>query len=117
MEHIAQIERPDLLIRALLKMGEQMFGQVPTTERLRTHRLRRAQRARSRCCMPYRMDIRHAVGVKAGVSAEKLADVLPYRESSRFKERGNGLRFSSASGSLGTILPVPAAASTPFVGT
>ena len=33
------------------------------------------------------MDIRHAVGVKVGVSAEKLADVVMYRESSRFNER------------------------------
>jgi len=33
------------------------------------------------------MDIRHAVGVKVGVAAEKLADVLNYRESLRFDER------------------------------
>jgi alkylhydroperoxidase family enzyme len=33
------------------------------------------------------MDIRHAVGVKAGVSAEKLDEVLMYRESARFSER------------------------------
>jgi alkylhydroperoxidase family enzyme len=33
------------------------------------------------------MDIRHAVGVKAGVSAEKLTDVLTYRESPHFNER------------------------------
>ncbi len=33
------------------------------------------------------MDIRHAVGVKVGVPAEKLADVLTYRESPRFSER------------------------------
>jgi alkylhydroperoxidase family enzyme len=33
------------------------------------------------------MDIRHAVGVKAGVPAEKLADVLAYQESARFRER------------------------------
>src|SRR5262249_23301075 len=33
------------------------------------------------------MDIRHAVGVKAGVPAETLADVLVHRESSRFSER------------------------------
>ena len=33
------------------------------------------------------MDIRHAVGVKAGVPAEKLSDVLTYRESSHFSER------------------------------
>jgi len=33
------------------------------------------------------MDIRHAVGVKAGVPAETLADVLQYRKSPRFSER------------------------------
>ena len=33
------------------------------------------------------MDIRHAVGVKVGVPAEKLADVLTYRGNPRFSER------------------------------
>jgi hypothetical protein len=33
------------------------------------------------------MDIRHAVGVKAGVPADKLADILTYRESPCFSER------------------------------
>jgi alkylhydroperoxidase family enzyme len=33
------------------------------------------------------MDIRHAVGVTRGVSPEKLADILTYRESPRFSER------------------------------
>jgi len=33
------------------------------------------------------MDIRHAVGVKVGVSAEKLTDLLTYRESLHFNER------------------------------
>jgi alkylhydroperoxidase family enzyme len=33
------------------------------------------------------MDIRRAVGVKAGVSAKKLTDVLTYRESTHFDER------------------------------
>jgi alkylhydroperoxidase family enzyme len=33
------------------------------------------------------MDIRHAVGVKAGIPPEKLADVLAYRASPRFSER------------------------------
>lgn len=33
------------------------------------------------------MDIRHAVGVRQGVPAEKLADVLTYRESPRYSER------------------------------
>jgi len=33
------------------------------------------------------MDIRHAVGVKVGVPAEKLADVLTYPRSPHFSER------------------------------
>jgi len=33
------------------------------------------------------MDIRHAVGVKLGVPAEKLADLATYRTSDRFSER------------------------------
>jgi alkylhydroperoxidase family enzyme len=33
------------------------------------------------------MDIRHAVGVKVGVPAEKLADVLTYRGNPRFSAR------------------------------
>jgi alkylhydroperoxidase family enzyme len=33
------------------------------------------------------MDVRHAVGVKAGVPTEKLADVLCYRGNPRFTER------------------------------
>ena len=33
------------------------------------------------------MDIRHAVGVRKGVSAEKLTDILTYRESPRYSER------------------------------
>jgi len=40
------------------------------------------------------MDIRHAVGVKAGIPPEKLAAVLEYRESPRFSERERAaLRF------------------------
>ena len=40
------------------------------------------------------MDIRHAVGVKAGIAPEKLAAVLEYRESPRFSERERAaLRF------------------------
>jgi len=39
MEHIAQIPRPGLLTRALFWVGERMFGQVPTPERLMAHRL------------------------------------------------------------------------------
>jgi alkylhydroperoxidase family enzyme len=33
------------------------------------------------------MDIRHAVGVKAGVPAEKLANLLSYRDNSHFSGR------------------------------
>ena len=33
------------------------------------------------------MDIRHAVGVKVGVPAQKLAEVLTYRGNPRFSER------------------------------
>jgi alkylhydroperoxidase family enzyme len=33
------------------------------------------------------MDIRHAVGVRKGVSPAKLAEVLAYRESPRFTDR------------------------------
>jgi alkylhydroperoxidase family enzyme len=33
------------------------------------------------------MDIRHAVGVKAGVPAEKLAEVLDYHGNPRFSAR------------------------------
>jgi hypothetical protein len=39
MERIAQIERPGLLTRALFTLGERMFGQVPTPERLMARRL------------------------------------------------------------------------------
>jgi alkylhydroperoxidase family enzyme len=33
------------------------------------------------------MDIRHAVGVKAGIPAEKLADLLDYCDNPHFTER------------------------------
>jgi hypothetical protein len=69
MEQIAQIERPGVLIRALFKIGERMFGQVPTPERLMAHRL------------PLMFGIGGLYGAK------KLADVLTYRESPRFSER------------------------------
>lgn len=38
MERIADIERPGLLTRIFFKIGERMFGQVPTPERLMAHR-------------------------------------------------------------------------------
>ena len=39
MERIALIERPGVLTRTFFKIGEWMFGQVPTPERLMAHRL------------------------------------------------------------------------------
>ncbi len=39
MERIAEIERPGLAIRTFYKIGERMFGKVPTPERLMAHRL------------------------------------------------------------------------------
>jgi hypothetical protein len=33
------------------------------------------------------MDVRHAVGVRQGVPAAKLADILSYRGNPRFSER------------------------------
>jgi hypothetical protein len=38
MESIAQIRRPGVLMRTFFKIGERMFGQVPTPERLMAHR-------------------------------------------------------------------------------
>jgi hypothetical protein len=39
MEANARVERPGIVTRALFKVGERMFGQVPTPERLMAHRL------------------------------------------------------------------------------
>jgi len=39
MEQIGQIDKPGALTRTLFKIGERMFGQVPTPERLMAHRL------------------------------------------------------------------------------
>ena len=39
MERIPKIERPGLLTLTLLRIGERMFGQVPTPERLMVHRM------------------------------------------------------------------------------
>jgi len=36
---VREIERQGLLTRALFKIGERMFGKVPTPERLMAHRL------------------------------------------------------------------------------
>ena len=38
MEHIVGIERPGLVTRLLFKIGERMFGQVPTPQRLMDRR-------------------------------------------------------------------------------
>lgn len=38
MTRIAEIERPGVTLRAFYKIGERMYGQVPTTERLMAHR-------------------------------------------------------------------------------
>jgi hypothetical protein len=39
MEQTIGPERPGLVTRAFFKLGERMFGQVPTPERLMAHRL------------------------------------------------------------------------------
>ena len=36
---ISEVERPGLLTRAFYKIGERMFGKVPTTERVMAHRV------------------------------------------------------------------------------
>lgn len=36
---ISEIERPGLVARAFYKIGERMFGMVPTPERVMAHRL------------------------------------------------------------------------------
>lgn len=39
MERISEIERPGFPIRLFYRIGERMFGKVPTPERLMAHRL------------------------------------------------------------------------------
>jgi hypothetical protein len=39
MEQLAHIERPGVLTRTFFKIGERMFGQVPTPERLMARRM------------------------------------------------------------------------------
>jgi hypothetical protein len=39
MEQIAQAKRPGVLTRIFFRIGERLFGQVPTPERLMAHRL------------------------------------------------------------------------------
>ena len=38
MQRTAEIERPGMATRAFYKIGERMFGKVPTPERLMAHR-------------------------------------------------------------------------------
>jgi len=39
MEHTTTSSKPGAVARALFKVGERMFGQVPTPQRLMAHRL------------------------------------------------------------------------------
>jgi hypothetical protein len=39
MQRISEVERPGLAVRAFYKIGERMFGAVPTTERIMAHRV------------------------------------------------------------------------------
>ena len=39
MASIAPVDRPGMLTRTFFKIGERMFGQVPTPERFMAHRL------------------------------------------------------------------------------
>jgi hypothetical protein len=39
MQRISEVERPGLAVRAFYKVGERLFGKVPTTERVMAHRV------------------------------------------------------------------------------
>lgn len=39
MERISEVERPGLAVRTFYKIGERMFGTVPTPERIMAHRV------------------------------------------------------------------------------
>ncbi len=39
MERIAEIDRPGVAVRTFYRIGERMFGKVPTPERLMAHRV------------------------------------------------------------------------------
>jgi hypothetical protein len=39
MQRISEMERPGLAVRAFYKIGERLFGKVPTTERVMAHRV------------------------------------------------------------------------------
>ena len=39
MQRISEVDRPGLAVRAFYKIGERMFGVVPTPERIMAHRV------------------------------------------------------------------------------
>ena len=39
MRRISEVDRPGLAVRAFYKVGERLFGAVPTTERVMAHRV------------------------------------------------------------------------------
>ena len=39
MQRISEVDQPGLAVRALYKIGERMFGAVPTPERIMAHRV------------------------------------------------------------------------------
>jgi hypothetical protein len=39
MQRISEVEQPGLAVRAFYKVGERLFGKVPTTERIMAHRV------------------------------------------------------------------------------
>ena len=39
MQRISEVDRPGLAVRAFYKVGERLFGAVPTTERVMAHRV------------------------------------------------------------------------------
>ena len=39
MRRISEVDRPGLAVRAFYKVGERLFGTVPTTERVMAHRV------------------------------------------------------------------------------
>jgi hypothetical protein len=39
MQRISEVERPNLMVRAFYRIGERLFGKVPTTERVIAHRV------------------------------------------------------------------------------
>ncbi len=39
MQRISEVDRPGLAVRAFYKIGERMFGAVPTPERIMAHRV------------------------------------------------------------------------------